>query len=76
MKTEKRYTSEVCKVTNKITGNIRYYLLNCAQSFERISKAAYDDRRDKCFGVSDIYEATSKTHHRKFTTLVYYISCK
>lgn len=74
MKTvETRYTTEICKTQNISTGNTRFYMVICGEMV-RIGKQRFDHIKDGCDGICNLYDEKTKTHTRKYTTVVNYIT--
>jgi len=65
------YSMEIKRTKNKATNKTLYYL-NCCDRFTRISLARYDEIRDQCDGVSNLFTKSNKKQIEHFTTCVYY----
>ena len=62
------YYSELLRVVNNLTGKTTYYVKKCG-IFTRISLQEYDDRYDSSYGISNLYNTTSKKFNRFYTTI-------
>ncbi|AUR92214.1 hypothetical protein NVP1170O_101 [Vibrio phage 1.170.O._10N.261.52.C3] len=71
---ELRFETELLETVNNITGSTRYYIKDCSGEFSRISKKEYEDRTDQCFGISCLYNTTSKKYNRFYKTVTNYIT--
>lgn len=71
----KMYTSELLVVTNKDTGKQQYYVQKC-DTFQRVSKAEYDERYQAADGISCLFTKSTLTHVRSYRTMTYEVNDK
>jgi len=65
-----RYTSELCKTTNKATNKV-YYYMQLFGKLTRVSKLEYKQMKDSCSRVDMFLTTTDKTHTRKYEACHY-----
>jgi len=68
-----RYSMEILRVLNQVSNKTRYFKKVCDQMI-RISKSDYDEIRDNCDGVNNLFTEIKGDLVRNFTGCTYYIN--
>lgn len=69
----KTYISELVIVTNRNTGNKRFYCVLCG-TMSRISKQEFDNRYEHADGIDCIYDRNDKHYTRSYRTTIHRIN--